>query len=155
MSMEYSIQEIIRFAIEIEKDGEFFYNTFAKNSEEPKFSGLFNKLKEEEIKHRGIYENLLDSLGPDTNEYLFHLENEYVAYLHSFIENTIFDKNNIDILLKQLTSVQKIIEHAISKENESIDFYTKMKELLSQGNMKIVDEIISEEYKHIEILRSY
>jgi len=149
---KYSLQEIVKFAIEIEKEGIIFYNKIAKKTENQVLKNIFQKLENDEKKHQKKFEEILELLGPDKNEYLYHLENEYVAYLHSFIEKSIFDSNKIDQLIKKFKSDVDAINYAIGKEEDSIKFYENMKELTPKGNIPAINVIISEENLHIRAL---
>ncbi len=152
MAEKYSIQEIVKFAIEIEKEGILFYNKMSKKIKNPGLNKIFQKLENDETKHQKKFEDILETLGPDENEYLFHLENEYVSYLHSFIEKTVFDKNKTEKIVENIKSDLDAINYAIEKEEDSIKFYENMKELTPKGNIPAINVIISEENLHIREL---
>ena len=84
MPEKYSLQEIVIFAIEIEKEGIVFYNKMSKKTSSQKLKKVFQKLESEEKEHQKKFESILKLLGPDKNEYLYHSENVYVGYLHAF-----------------------------------------------------------------------
>lgn len=152
MSDKYSISEIVKFAIEIEKEGYLFYQDMVNKTENDELKSLFDFLKTEEKKHQEKFENLLDFLGADKNEYLFHSENEYIAYIHSYIEDVIFNKSKAKKMLDELKNDKDAVDYAIKKEEESIKYYENMKELTSKENVVMIDMIISEEKLHINKL---
>lgn len=152
MADKYSIQEIVKFAIEIEKEGILFYNKMSKKTKNPGLIKVFQKLESDEKKHQQKFEEILDTLGPDKNEYLYHLENEYITYLHSFIEKTVFDKSKTEKLVDNMKSDLDAINYAIEKEEDSIKFYENMKELTPKGNIPTINVIISQENLHIRDL---
>ena len=152
MADKYSLQEIVKFAIEIEKEGILFYNKISKKTKNQGLKNIFLKLEIDEKKHQKRFEEILEQLGPDKNEYLYHQENEYVAYLHSLIEKSVFDSKQIDQLIKDFKNDIDAINYAISKEEDSIKFYENMKELTPRGNIPTINVIISEENLHIRAL---
>lgn len=154
MSVKYSIDEIVKFAIEIEKEGALFYRIMAAKTGDAELKKLCLQMGDEEVGHQHVYEKLLDSLGPDENEYLYGLENEYIAYLHSFIEKRVFDKDKLEGVVDNLIDNNGFFDYAIKKEKDSIEFYNNMKELVS-GDSSVINTIIKEEEKHIAKLESF
>lgn len=152
MAQEYSLKEIIRFAIEIEKEGALFYEKMSENSNLKETKDLFLTLKSDELVHMATFEKLLNDVGPDENEYVFHLENEYIAYLHNLIENTIFKKSDLDKVANELKTTDKVIDYAIGKEIDSINYYENMKKVLNKKYHKTLEKIIKEEHSHKERL---
>lgn len=154
MSIKYSIDEVVKFAVEIEKEGASFYRLMAEKSRDKEIKELCIKMANEEDGHQKVYEELLRSLGPDQNEFLYGLENEYIAYLHSFIEKAVFDIDRLEQLVAKLIDENGFFDYAIKKEKDSIEFYQNMKELVS-GDTTVIDRIIKEEELHIERLQSF
>lgn len=154
MSNEYSLKEIIRFAIEIEKEGSLFYQKIADKIRDINLKNIFLNLKTEENFHKQKFEEMLRNLGEDDNEYLYNLDNEYILYLKSFIENAIFNKKDIDILITTLNTTEAIINYAVDRENDSINFYNNMKKVVKSEYHITLDKIIGEEYLHKEKLEN-
>ncbi len=148
MPAEYSITEILRFAVEIEKEGEIFYDKMADKTASDSLKKLYLKLKADESSHKKTFENLLDNTGPDKNEYAYHLENEYIAYLHSIIENTVFHQKDIDKLSGSLNDDLSVLNYAIDRENDSINYYNNLKNIIPDKHISIIDEVIDEEKNH-------
>lgn len=152
MKEKYSLQEIVKFSIEIEKEGILFYNKISKKTKNQGLKNIFQKLENDEKKHQKKFEEILEFLGPDKNEYSYHLENEYVSYLHAIIEKSVFDSKQIDQLINEFKNDIDAINYAIGKEEDSIKFYENMKELTPKGNIPAINVIISEENLHIRDL---
>lgn len=149
MADKYSLREIINFAIEIEKEGIVFYEKMAKKTLNVSLKILYTELKNEEQRHKLTFEDLIDSIGPDDNKYIYHSENLYISYLHSFIEDVIFDKKKTKTLTDELKNDMDAVKYAIKMEEDSIKFYENMKELTPKANGPIIDIIISQENLHI------
>lgn len=155
MNKQYSIGEIVRFAVEIEKEGVIFYQKLANKTNKEDLKKVYLKLRDDEVEHQESYEKLLAELGPDNNEYVYHLDNEYVAYLHTFIENTIFDNDRVERLADSFADDISAIDYAINKEKISIEYYRNMKELVPEKDAAIIDRIIEEELRHSESLSQF
>lgn len=155
MAVNYSINEILKFAIEIEKEGAAFYQKMAERANNNDLKQLYNKLKIDEIDHQNVFEKLLESLGDDQNEYVYNLENEYVAYLHAIIEDAIFNKKDINELSKILIKDIDAIDYAISKEKNSINYYENLKNLIDKKHHSTLDIIIEEEKLHEKKLTDF
>ena len=154
MPSKYSLNEIIKFAIEIEKEGALFYEKISQKSLNQKSKQVFDKLKNEELIHKKKIENILEMIGPDENYYINHNENEYIAYLHAFIEKVIFKREDINNIMKKINNDYEAIKYAITKEEESIRFYENIKHFTTKSSNSIIDLIISEENLHLSDLLS-
>jgi rubrerythrin len=93
-------------------------------------------------------------IGPDDNQYINHNENEYIAYLHAFIEKVIFKREDINKIIEKTNNDYEAIKYAIIKEEESIRFYENIKHFTAKSYNAIIDLIISEENLHISDLLS-
>jgi rubrerythrin len=152
MAENYSINEIVRFAIEIEKEGEYFYDSMYGKTDNQKLQKLFISLRDDETEHKKIFMKILDSIEKDPNEYQYVLNTEYAGYFNNIIKNTVFNTQNIDNLTKNLNTEIKVLDYAIQKENNSIEYYNKLKNISGKNNNKIIDKIIKEEKKHADKL---
>ncbi len=147
MSTKYSINEVIRFAVEIEKEGQFFYCKLAEKASEQELKDLYLWLMEEEVAHQRLYEKYLQELGTE-NEFYFE-DNDYNAYLRAYIENTVFDKANIEKIVASFSNDLSVSEYAIKKERDSISFYENLKKFVGEDKKEMIDKIINEEKMHI------
>jgi len=59
MGEQFTIQEIVEIAIEIEKNGEIFYDILAESSETAILRDLFKYLSAEEKKHKVKFQEIL------------------------------------------------------------------------------------------------
>ncbi|MDC0977619.1 ferritin family protein [bacterium] len=148
MEQKYSISEIVQFAIEIEKEGTIFYQKMSEKTKNQELKDLYLQLKNDEIQHQQTYENMKNTLE-DSDKITDGLENEYANYLHKYIENTIFDETKLESLTESLVNDSETIEFAVKKEQESIEYYKNMKNLVPQENVSIIEKIIEEEQFHV------
>lgn len=147
MQTKYSINEVVRFAIEIEKEGQFFYCKLAEKAKVAELKDLYLWLMEEEVAHQRLYEKYLQELETGTEVY-FEDEN-YTAYLQAYVENAVFDQNAITKMVDAFADDLTILNYAIKKEHDSIDFYDKLKNFVGEDKKEIINKIIEEEKIHV------
>jgi rubrerythrin len=154
VAVKYSINEVVRFAIEMEKDGGEFYALLADRTDKPELKDFFLQLKGEEEQHQCFFEKLLAELDAGAEE-LANLENEYTAYLHAYIENSVFDKRAAEQVIAEIGDDLSLVEYAITKENETISYYKNLLPLVAEHSRNTIDKIISEENLHVMKLLDY
>ncbi|MFC1478151.1 ferritin family protein [Candidatus Margulisiibacteriota bacterium] len=145
MTIIYAIDELVEFAVEIEKDGVSFYKSLAEKTEHAPLKELYVFLMQQELNHKVIYESLLANVKESANQ--VNYSDEYNQYMRALVESIIFNKK--DPSIKNLSDDALIMEYAIQKEKDSILFYKEMMEYVSDKDKKTVEKIIMEERMHI------
>ena len=117
-----NFDDILLFAIQIEKNGREFYETHAK-----KFEGnlgqLFSYLAEEEVQHEAFFSDLLKKFPlSEEGEY----NEEYFSYINSFVDNLLINAPANEKLVNQITQPIEAIDFAIQMELNSIVFYAEL-----------------------------
>lgn len=145
MGKLFNIFEIIKLAIEKEKESITLYEDFAISIKNKKIKYLFNTLAQEEKKHEVFYVQLSNSIqkkqliGVKANS-------EYDAYMKELIAvgrpTPILNINNLD-------NTEAILNYAIKREEDSILFYVGLKNYIDAINHDTIDTIIQEEAKHL------
>ncbi|MFA5928662.1 MAG: ferritin family protein, partial [Candidatus Margulisiibacteriota bacterium] len=140
----YAVDELLKFAIQIEEDGLAFYQKMSAGSAEPEVKALFTTLQEDEARHKKIFEELLAE--EKRTEAQISFPDEYELYLKALVRSTVFPKDTA--ILSKLVDDAEIIEYAIGKEKDSILFYAEMKSSVADGG-RLIEKIINEEKLHI------
>jgi len=149
MSIKFSSEEVLEMAIKIEELGEDYYREFANKASSSKIKELFNFLADEEVKHKNTFLNLQKKLGKNDLVTPMNIE-EVSAYLKSVVGYKVFeDKNSFLQKFKDVKDPIEIIDNAISFEKDTILYYLEMKEFVKENNKKVLENLISEEKKHI------
>jgi len=155
MSIDFNADEIFQLGIQIETNGKQFYETVAKNTEDPSVKGLFSELSKWESQHQQLFENLRKALPDSSNRgVLFDPQGEFSLYLQAMAESHVFIKNrDIHGLASKCKTPQEALDLAIIFEKDSVVLFTTMKRVVPEhlGKDKI-DLLINEEIKHISIL---
>ncbi|KUO48762.1 MAG: hypothetical protein APF76_17915 [Desulfitibacter sp. BRH_c19] len=134
----FKAEEVIDFAVEIEKNGQLFYQTLAEKLENKELSLVFADLADQESKHIVDFQKLLGSLkDAPLNE---SFPGEYQEYVKGLAENHVFTKG-IDEAIGSIKEPIDGINMAIKFEQESILFFHELKELVSPGNMGVINNL--------------
>jgi len=147
----FNAVDVFHFAIRIEEDGELFYRRASLMVEEKEVSHLFNRLADEEIRHKAIFQNMLSQIGDKRPPESY--PGEYLAYLRDYIDNkVVFTKEVKEKQLVQVHDTLSAIDFALQRELDSILYYHETKQFVSDKHHTFIDKIIDEERKHVTIL---
>ena len=150
----FKANEVVTAAVEVEKKGEAFYRRLAGDAKNSQVREGFEHLAGEEVKHRKIFQSILDRLGPIELP-PWSREEEYNEYLNALIDtHFLFAGDWSKELLSRISSEKEAIMLAMTFEKESILFFTEMKGLVPEGEKSIVVQCIDEERGHLRQLKA-
>jgi rubrerythrin len=130
-----TFEEIIRFAIDKEKDAQTFYLSAASLSRYPGIPALFLELAEEEKKHEALLEEFKDpSKLPERSKPVPDLK------ISDYLVNLTFHKE---------LKYQEVMILAMKNEEKSLKFYRAWEaSVQDQGHKKLFAYLGDEEAKH-------
>lgn len=150
----FSAYEIMKIALEEEKDGIEFYKKMVEKAFTPKAKELFHLLLHEEEKHLWVIEN---NLLPTFEKEKIDLNDEelVIAYLKRTNRSEIFSKNEkLEEIANDLTTDFEALRIGIDIEKKSIVFYENFFKATPESEGKeALKKLISEEEKHLKMLR--
>ena len=146
--MEYSVKDAIKTAIQMEKDGYSFYQKAAAQTSSDMGREIFESIAKDELMHLDIFEKMFEEkIG----------KSEWINLVESSKKYT-----NIGVFPKDLKEMEgenpdsselDALRIAMDSEKEAIDYYSKIRDNLSDRDVKeIIDEIIEQEKSHYNIL---
>ena len=143
--------EIVELGVQIEKNGRDFYRALAKKSKNQTARDVFGYLAGEEEKRIAIFQAILDNLvkyePPES------YPGEYLAYMNALASEYIFtQKDKGEEIAKNIQTDKQAVDMGIGFEKDSIIFYTGMKQAVPQHDHKIINELITQEQKHLRQL---
>jgi len=151
----FNIEEILKIAIKIERNGRAFYLKAAELC--PAHKIWLTRLADEEIAHENIFEMFFRSLvKKDEFEQPYEdAEDLAMTYLHAIADSIIFNlAKDPETAFSANPNIDEIIEDALRREHEAILFYTGLKNALKDAEtQKQVDLIIREEMGHVAWLK--
>jgi rubrerythrin len=137
--------DILKFAIEMEKEGEQYYKEQAENNRDNSLYTVFMNLAKDECHHAQIIENKVKGIAYKPE-----------ASVSNWTKNVFDGVDDFKIEVKEIPQQLDAYRMALQKEKESIELYqnllkeTKEDKMLfefliaqEEGHYKIIDEIIT------------
>ena len=149
MAFDFNAKDIFEMAKQIERNGVKFYEAAAASvSGEVEKEFLLN-LAKMEVMHEKTFADMEKELTEaESTETTFDPDNMAALYIKALADTKVFFEKEIDT-----TSMKEILKEAITAEKDSIVFYLGMKDLVpGKSGSKRIDDIISEEMSHIQLL---
>ncbi|MFC1576572.1 ferritin family protein [Candidatus Omnitrophota bacterium] len=151
MTQKFDGSEMVELAIQIEINGRDFYNALYEKSKNEKAKKVFAHLADEEEKHIARFKGILGSLKKYEPKEAY--PDEYFAYMNSMASEQVFTKKDKGREVAEKTKNEtEAIDLGIGFEKESIGFYEGMKKIVPKGDIKILDDLLAEEQRHLEQL---
>jgi len=155
MSFGFNADEIFQIGVQIESNGQKFYETIAKNTFDPSAKKIFLDLAKWESKHIELFKKWQERL-PDSAKRgdLFDPNQELNLYLKATADSHVFIRNkDIPELASTCKTPVEALDLAVTFEKDSVVFYTMMKKLVTEHLGKAeMDTLIDEEISHIFML---
>ncbi|MBN1772282.1 MAG: ferritin family protein [Deltaproteobacteria bacterium] len=155
MGDAYSADEIFRIGIEIEKNGQAFYEEAARRSTDPACRKVFADLANWERQHVAVFEELRAAAVGAPPVGLEDQLGEVESYLKAIADTHVFVRRHDPAALAAgCQSPAEALEAAIGFEKDSVVVYSSMRHLVPErlGRDKI-EALIDEELRHMAILQ--
>ena len=147
MSILFSAPEVVKMALEIERNGIVFYNAMANKTDDENVRELCVFLAGEEVRHKITFQKVLDGLVKV--ELKASEEEEYNNYLRALTSSRIFKTDvNIEELMEGLKNDVEAIDLAIETEKDSILFYYELMDQSIDEDRSDIEGVIKEEKAH-------
>jgi rubrerythrin len=143
--------EIIDMAIQIEHQGLAFYDACVASPIGDKVEDVFDFLIGEKTKHIAIFSSMKDKIKEDS------LPEAYSEQAHRYIDSfsnieMFYGPESASQKASQMTDPREAVDFAIEFEKRSIDFYVGIKKLVRRSETYMLDEVITEQRRHIDHL---
>jgi rubrerythrin len=148
-----SVSEVFQFAVTIEENGFAFYNTYADTLSSGKSKEMFSFLADEERKHIKVFSEMLGKL--EDFKQTVHYPDEYFAYLHSYADNLIFKKGELNKEIEGIQNEKAAVDFGIRRELDSILYYQEIKSFVPEKDSHLIEQVIAEERKHFTRLSEF
>jgi rubrerythrin len=152
--------EALKWALEIEKNGEAFYKAVAAKSADSEVRALFEDLAAQERGHYQVFQKMLDEVRPDPD--LSRLDyDEYRTYLQVALDSALFAGPDKGLTLAkqalrrgsgQAQNRETALRAAMGFEKDTLLFFYDLREMVSEAERGAISGIISEEKSHLRRL---
>ena len=146
--VSFTGQEIIRLAVDIEKEGRSFSEKAALKVDDAEVRKVLGYLAGEEEKHIADFQKVGAGLTEDVNIDESYV-GEYGEYLKSIIDSHIFNQNNVDDLVAGIKVPREALAIALRFEQDSIVIFQEFSNVVDKAGKATIDELIRQEKEHI------
>ena len=151
----FTAAEALEMAMEIEKNGETFYNAVAAKSADPEVKALFKHLADQERGHYQVFQEMLEGvkLAPELSAAEY---DEYQAYVQVALDNALFAGPPHGVgalaLAEQAEDRKTALRAAMGFEKDTLLFFYDLRDMVSEADQAAVSGVIREEKKHLRRL---
>ncbi|MBN1755857.1 ferritin family protein [bacterium] len=140
--------EAIKTAINMEKEGQAFYESWSQKSKDPLAQKMFRKLAEEEKEHLATFQKIFDVLT-GSREWREVVHKSAFQPAITVFDKALEKKGNI------APTELEALNAAMTAEREAIQYYGKISDDTDDPTGKeILNKIKSEEEYHYDLLQS-
>jgi rubrerythrin len=144
--------EALKWAMEIEKNGEAFYNAVAAKSADPQVRAFFEDLAAQERGHYQVFQKMLEEVKPDPDLSKVDYD-EYQTYLQVALADALFAGPDKGLTLaKQAKDRETALRAAMGFEKDTLLFFYDLREMVSEAERGTISNIILEEKDHLRRL---
>ena len=148
----FTAAEGLEMALEIEKNGELFYNHVASESLDPEVKELFEDLAVQERGHYQLFQMMLENVEPapalPAAEY-----DQYDIYVRAALANSLFaGPDKALALAKQAADRETALRAALGFEKDTLLFFYDLRDMVREADRETITKIICEEKKHVRRL---
>jgi rubrerythrin len=119
MNKEFSVLELLKFAISIEEAGVKFYLDLATLDQSDESRAFMLKLADDEKQHVAVFQKIYDEVATEDNLYKYLTDSDVSAVFADYAKYTAFNREG---MLNQ--SINGAIKAGILTEKITIDYYT-------------------------------
>ena len=152
----FTATQALEMAMDIEQNGEIFYNKVAEKSTDPEVKALFEDLAAQERGHYRVFQRMLEGMQPAPElsaAYPAAYQDEYQAYVHVAMENALFaGPDKAFALAEQAEDRETATRAAMSFEKDTLLFFYDLRDMVGEADQEAISKVILEEKKHLRRL---
>ena len=150
----FSAAEALEMAMQIEINGEVFYNAVAAKMTDPGVKKLFQELAAQEQRHYLVFQKMAGTVGGAASPSAPDAErDEYQTYLQAALDNALFAGADKALALAgQACDRQAALRVAIGFEKDTLLFFYDLRDMVSEAEQKAINGILQEEKLHLRRL---
>lgn len=143
--------EMVEIAVQLEQNGQAFYQEAANRAEDPETKRLLEFLTQEERRHEVAFRQML----PEEKEHrpAEQYPGEKSAYIQALLEERLLPTEEIVAKVVTLGSEAAVLDFALGFEKDTVLFYYEMRHMMGQAQKPIMDDILAQEKLHVERLQ--
>jgi rubrerythrin len=148
----FTAAEAIEMAMDIEKNGEAFYNAVAAKSSDPDVKALFRDLALQEQGHYKIFQKMLKDVTP-APDLPVDIYDEYQIYVQAALDNALFaGPDKALAMAEQAGDKETAVRAALGFEKDTLLFFYDVRDMVSEKDQAVISGVIREEKRHVRRL---
>ncbi len=149
----YNVVEILKIAVNIEKNAVTFYAAAAEQDVSEPIRKLMSDLSTWEKQHVSLFSRMV-SEWEDKGEVTFDPEDHVEGYLRAVASGKIFTPDKLEKEMPQPgESASQLLERALQREQEAIVLFLALRDSLTDpDDKKAVEDLVREEMSHVSFL---
>ncbi len=152
MPSKYSVVEICRIGVQLERNGHIFYTKAANLTTDEEFKVVLLRLAQDELEHERAYRRIMEELEKEDQQTCC-FDQEYYDYIQSVADRRILtDEAGIESLISGVSSAIEFLEMAMKFEENAIFYFTETKKFVHERDVALLDQFIEYEKDHWHIL---
>ncbi len=153
MAIRFSAAEMLQVAEQIERNGVAFYQVAAEQVDNTAAHALLLRLSSWEESHAALFTAMRMTLSTmEEAETVYDPYDEMLLYLRAFADGVVFTDDPRK-LFTPATPLKEILKTALGREQDSIIFYSGMRQYVPQAlGLDKLDHVIKEEFSHVVLL---
>ncbi len=155
MIYEFSADEVLQMAVDVEVDGIEFYGKAEEMVDDVELKKTLKFLGDQEVAHKEKFLELKRALSASAKEQtVWDPESELCSYLGMMAELHVFkSKGGPRNLLAKVEGEEDVLDMAIRFEKDSILFFYSLSEMVEDEEArKTIGALIKEEQNHLKTL---
>ena len=148
----FTAAEALEMAMEIEKNGQVFYEQVAARSTDPQVKEIFADLAVQEQGHYRVFAGMLESAGPVPDLPAAGYD-EYRTYAQAALDSALFaGPDKALALARQAEDRETALRAALGFEKDTLLFFYDLRDMVGEAEQQLISRIINEEKKHLRRL---
>jgi len=148
----FTAAEALQLAMEIETNGEAFYNAILERNVVSETTELFEDLAAQERRHYHVFKQMQEKVSPapdiPDSEY-----DQYRQYMQIALDRALFSgKDKALLLAEQAQNQETALRAALGFEKDTLLFFYDLREMVSERDRDTITRIIREEKSHVRRL---
>ncbi len=156
MIFPFNAGEVFKMALQIEENGQSFYEKAAARPFPEMIQKLFRDLAKEETGHRALFQSILDKLPPSTTKSsVWDPAGELDQYLKLMASQHVFNRTGAELeeMLAKVEGAVSAVRMAMGFEKDTIVFFLEMMEASdSDESRAFIGRLVNEERGHLKRL---
>lgn len=148
----FTAAQALEMAMQIEANGEAFYNAAAAKATDGGVKATFQQLARDEAKHHAAFRKMAGGLVQPGGR-ADPGDDDYRDYLRAMLEGHIFAGSDKALAaLDRVEDARSALQGAIGLEKDTLLFYYDLREMVGESDRDILTDIIHEEKSHVHRL---